>query len=76
MRYHRPQPHASRVQLAARDSHVAEVGGIAWQKLSGLPNLPFVNIPGSVSLNENDLRARVPNLDGDRAEILKELNLI
>ncbi len=61
---------------AARDSHVAEVGGIAWQKLSGLPNLPFVNIPGSVSLNENDLRARVPNLDGDRAEILKELNLI
>jgi len=29
-----------------------------------------------VSLNENDLRARVPNLDGDRAEILKELNLI
>ena len=61
---------------AARDSHVAEVGGIAWQKLSGVPNLPFVNIPGSVSLNENDLRARVPNLDGDRAEILKELNLI
>ena len=61
---------------AARDSHVAEVGGIAWQKLSGLPNLPFVNIPGSVSLNENDLRARIPNLDGDRAEILKELNLI
>ena len=61
---------------AARDSHVAEVGGIAWQKLSGLPNLPFVNIPGSVSLNENDLRARIPNLDGDRAEILKELDLI
>ena len=61
---------------AARDPHVAEVGGIAWQPLSGLPSLPFVNIPGSRALSETDYRARVPNFDGDRAAILKELGLV
>ena len=61
---------------AARDPHVAEVGGIAWQTLSGLPSLPFVNIPGSRALSETDYRARVPNFDGDRAAILKELGLV
>ena len=60
---------------AARDPHVAEVGGIAWQEIPGVPSLPFVNIPGSMSLSENDLRARIPDFDGDRAEILKELKL-
>ena len=61
---------------AARDPHVAEVGGIAWQTLSGLPSLPFVNIPGSRALSGTDYRARVPNFDGDRAAILKELGLV
>ena len=61
---------------AARDPHVAEVGGIAWQTLTGLPSLPFVNIPGSRALSETDYRARVPNFDGDRAAILKELGLV
>ena len=60
---------------AARDPHVAEVDGVAWQTLAGLPGLPFVNVPGSASLSVDDPRARIPDFDGDRAEILNELGL-
>ncbi|MBT5495196.1 MAG: CoA transferase [Alphaproteobacteria bacterium] len=61
-------------QDAARDGHVAAVGGVAWQPLDGVPDLPFVNVPGSMPLKPNDIRARIPALDGDRIEILAELN--
>ncbi len=61
-------------QDAARDGHVAAVGGVAWQPLDGVPDLPFVNVPGSIPLKPNDNRARIPALDGDRTEILAELN--
>lgn len=61
-------------QDAARDGHVAAVGGVAWQPLDGVPDLPFVNVPGCMPLKLNDNRARVPGLDGDRTEILAELN--
>jgi crotonobetainyl-CoA:carnitine CoA-transferase CaiB-like acyl-CoA transferase len=52
-------------QDAVRDAHVAAVDGVAWQSLEGLPDLP---------LGLNDRRAQIPALDGDRAEILAELN--
>ena len=61
-------------QDATRDGHVAAVGGVAWQPLDGVPDLPFVNVPGSIPLKPNDNRARIPALDGDRTEILAELN--
>ncbi len=61
-------------QDAARDGHVAAVGGVAWQPLDGVPDLPFVNVPGCMPLKPNDNRARIPALDGDRTEILAELN--
>jgi crotonobetainyl-CoA:carnitine CoA-transferase CaiB-like acyl-CoA transferase len=61
-------------QDAARDGHVAAVGGVAWQPLDDVPDLPFVNVPGSMPLKPNDIRARIPALDGDRTEILAELN--
>lgn len=69
-------PHAivNDYQDAARDDHVAAVGGVAWQSLEGVPDLPFVNVPGSIPLASDDSRARIPALDGDRAEILAELN--
>jgi len=61
-------------QDAARDGHVAAVGSVAWQPLDGVPDLPFVNVPGCMPLKPNDNRARIPALDGDRTEILAELN--
>ena len=61
-------------QDVTRDGHVAAVGGVAWQPLDGVPDLPFVNVPGSMPLKPNDNRARIPALDGDRTEILAELN--
>jgi crotonobetainyl-CoA:carnitine CoA-transferase CaiB-like acyl-CoA transferase len=59
---------------AVRDAHVAAVDGVAWQSLEDLPDLPFVNVPGSMPLGLDDRRTRIPALDGDRAEILAELN--
>ena len=61
-------------QDAARDGHVAAVGSVAWQPLDDVPDLPFVNVPGCMPLKPNDNRARIPALDGDRTEILAELN--
>ena len=61
-------------QDAARDGHVAAVGSVAWQPLDCVPDLPFVNVPGCMPLKPNDNRARIPALDGDRTEILAELN--
>lgn len=60
---------------AARDPHVEAVGGVAWRNLADAPPLPFVNVPGSVPLGAEDRRAEVPEFDGDRSEILAELDL-
>lgn len=60
---------------AVRDEHVAAVDGVSWHMLENTPMLPFVNVPGSIPLASEDTRARVPELDGDRAAILAELGL-
>lgn len=60
---------------AARDAHVAAVDGVSWQTLEGAPLLPFVNVPGSEKLATDDPRARVPDFDQHRAEILAEVGL-
>ncbi|PPR63435.1 MAG: Acetyl-CoA:oxalate CoA-transferase [Alphaproteobacteria bacterium MarineAlpha4_Bin2] len=70
-------PHAlvNDYQAAVRDPHVAATEGVAWFTLGGAPLLPFVNVPGAALLRPNDRRARIPELDGDREEVLSELGL-
>ena len=70
-------PHAivNDYQDAVRDEHVKKIDSISWQVIKGVAKLPFVNVPGSLPLLENDIRARIPELDGDREEILAEFNV-
>ncbi|MEE2688431.1 MAG: CoA transferase [Pseudomonadota bacterium] len=70
-------PHAvvNDYPAAVRDPHVAATEGVVWFALEGAPALPFVNVPGATPLQPEDRRARVPDLDGDRSEVLSDLGL-
>ena len=75
---HHDVPHAivNDYPAAARDPHVMATDGVAWFSLDEAPPLPFVNVPGAAALHQDDHRARIPVLDGDREEILSEIGLV